>query len=77
MKITFLTPPEINVQLNAAERTAGCTRLVYDMPNIYVLTIAAILEKMNFEICYADFVLDKKNFQDFEAFAKQDKSDCY
>ncbi|MDR1698665.1 MAG: B12-binding domain-containing radical SAM protein [Prevotellaceae bacterium] len=77
MKITFLTPPEINVQLNAAERTAGCTRLVYDMPNIYVLTIAAIVEKMNVDVRYVDFVLNRKNFQDFETFAGQDKSHCY
>ena len=77
MKITFLTPPEINPHTKPAERTAGCTRLVYDMPNIYALTIAAIFEKMNVDVRYVDFVLDRKTFQDFETFVEQDKSDCY
>ncbi|MDR1746810.1 MAG: B12-binding domain-containing radical SAM protein [Tannerella sp.] len=78
MKITFLTPPSANPKVKPAERTAGCTRVVYDMPNIYSLTIAAILEQMNFSVQNADFVLDRKSFADFERFIEHDTAtDCY
>ena len=40
MKITFITPPSLD-GYKPAERTAGCTRVVYDMPNIYELTVLA------------------------------------
>ncbi|MDR1763744.1 MAG: B12-binding domain-containing radical SAM protein [Dysgonamonadaceae bacterium] len=77
MTFTFLTPPSVDPKIKPAERTAGCTRVVYDMPNIYSLTIAAILEKMNFAVKNADFVLDRKSFDDFQKFVKRDTADCY
>ncbi len=76
MKITLITPPSFK-KVKPAERTAGCTRVVYDMPNIYFLTIAAIFEKEGHEVEYVDFVLDKKDFSDFDAFMAFNNSDCY
>lgn len=73
--MTFIVPPSLDGEL-PAERTAGCTRLVYPMPNIYELTVAAILEQEH-EVYYQDFVLAKKNGKQFEQFLAQDKSDCY
>ena len=44
MKVSFIVPPDfINAQ--PAERTAGCTRVVYQMPNTYELTVAAVVEQ--------------------------------
>lgn len=76
MKITFLTPPALD-GYKPAERTAGCTRLVYDMPNIYELTVAAVLEEMNYEVAYKNFVLDKASPSNCFSFLKNDDSNCY
>ena len=58
MKITFLTPPEL-IGHQPAERTAGCTRMVYPMPNIYELSVAAVLEEEGVhDITRRDFVFD-------------------
>ena len=43
MKLTFLVPPTFDNK-QPAERTAGCTRVVYLAPNIYELTVVAFLE---------------------------------
>lgn len=75
MIITFIVPPSLDGEL-PAERTAGCTRLVYPMPNIYELIVAAMLEKEH-HVCYQDFVLEEKNEKQLELFFAQDKSDCY
>lgn len=40
MKISFLTPPSFHHK-QPAERSAGCTRTIYPMLNIYELTLAA------------------------------------
>ena len=52
MKLTFLIPPVLDGK-NPAERTAGCTRVVYLAPNIYELTVVALLEKEGFKVCNA------------------------
>ncbi len=76
MKITFLTPPSLDNH-KPAERTAGCTRLVYDMPNIYELTVAALLEQEGYEVRYKNFVLENASASACFDFLKEDKSDCY
>ncbi|MDR1561856.1 MAG: B12-binding domain-containing radical SAM protein [Dysgonamonadaceae bacterium] len=75
MTITFIVPPSLDGEL-PAERTAGCTRIVYPMPNIYELIVAAILEK---EHCvhYRDFVLEDKDEKHLIRFIIDDKSNCY
>ena len=75
MIITFIIPPSLDGEL-PAERTAGCTRLVYPMPNIYELIVAAILEKEH-DVRYRDFVLEGEGGKRLEQFLDNDKSDCY
>ena len=76
MKLTFITPPSLD-RKKPAERTAGCTRVVYDMPNIYELTVAAVLEKEKHSIQYRNFVLDNSSPKECFSFIEQDDSDCY
>ena len=75
MIITFIIPPSLDGEL-PAERTAGCTRLVYPMPNIYELIVAAVLEKEH-DVRYRDFVLEGESEKRLEQFLADDKSDCY
>jgi radical SAM superfamily enzyme YgiQ (UPF0313 family) len=46
------------------------------MPNIYELTVAAVLEKEH-DVRYRDFVLEKKNGKHLTQFLADDRSDCY
>jgi Fe-S oxidoreductase len=75
MRITFIVPPSLDGEL-PAERTAGCTRLVYPMPNIYELIVAAVLEKER-DVRYHDFVLEDEDETHLERFLAEDNSDCY
>lgn len=77
MKLTFLIPPVLDKK-NPAERTAGCTRVVYLAPNIYELTVVALLEKEGFnDINYRDFVYKRESREAFSDFLKKDNSDIY
>ena len=76
MKLTFIIPPEPSKEA-PAERTAGCTRVVYPAPNIYELYVVAMLEKHGFEVSYVDFVYDGKSVNDFREFIASDNSDIY
>ncbi len=76
MKLTFIIPPEPTKE-SPAERTAGCTRVVYPAPNIYELYVVAMLEKHGYEVRYVDFVYDHKSVDDFNQFIASDKSDIY
>lgn len=80
MKITFLIPPCYD-NSQPAERSAGCTRVVYPMINIYELTAAATLRDIGgYEVGYEDFVFDgtgKKSEKKFIEFLHSDDSDVY
>lgn len=76
MKLTFIIPPE-PTQDAPAERTAGCTRVVYPAPNIYELYVVAMLEKHGYEVSYIDFVFKKETPANFERFIASDDSDIY
>ncbi len=77
MKLTFLIPPILDGK-KPAERTAGCTRVVYLAPNIYELTVVALLENNGFEhITYRDFVYDKGTPEDFVSYLQNDDTDIY
>lgn len=76
MKITFIVPPSLDMEL-PAERTAGCTRIVYPMPNIYELIVAAVLERDGHEVRYEDFVISERKPLDLTEFIKNDDSECY
>ena len=74
MKLTFLVPPVLDHN-KPAERTAGCTRIVYAAPNIYELTVVAVLEQEGYTPIYRDFVYYKTSRKKFEKFLKEDDSD--
>lgn len=76
MKITFLVPPPLDNE-KPAERTAGCTRVVYAMPHIYELIVAACLEREGYDVVYKDFVLEEQTREDFTSFINRDNSDLY
>lgn len=77
MKITFIVPPCIDNK-QAAERTAGCTRVVYLAPNMYELSVAALLESnSDNKVHYRDFVYNKSTIADFVEFISHDISDIY
>lgn len=77
MKLTFLTPPEL-IGKQPAERTAGCTRLVYPMPNIYELSVVAVLESEGVhDITYKDFVFDGGSADDLRRFIADNQADIY
>lgn len=61
MRLTFLVPPCFDNK-QAPERSAGCTRIVYPMINIYELTLAAYLrQKLSCEVKLNDFVYEKSD----------------
>ena len=76
MKITFLIPPTFNKE-RPAERTAGCTTVVYPMVNIYELTIAAMMEEEGYQVFYEDFISTKRDVQRLKRFLQEDGSDIY
>ncbi|MDE5664209.1 MAG: B12-binding domain-containing radical SAM protein [Muribaculaceae bacterium] len=76
MKLTFLIPPCYDHK-QPAERSAGCTRIVYPMINIYELTAAATLREAGHEVAYRDFVYDGKESEAFDRFLSRDLSDAY
>lgn len=74
MKITFLIPPPLAGQ-RPAERSSGCTNVVYPTPNIYELTVAALIERESgFEVAYHDFTYEHDSLEEF---VEQDNSDFY
>lgn len=76
MKVTFLTPPALEGKL-AADRVFGCNYGYYPVPNIFILTCAAVLRNEGFEVSYVDGVLDNWSANDLIDFLKNDKSDLY
>jgi radical SAM superfamily enzyme YgiQ (UPF0313 family) len=76
MKITFIIPPVLNKE-RPAERTAGCTTMVYPMVNIYELTVAAILEQAGYSVAYEDFISTNRNISRLKTFLQKDDSDIY
>lgn len=58
-----------------AERTAGCTSVVYPMPNIYELTVAALMEREGHQVDYV--VATEYKIPDFENFIAQCQAQCF
>jgi len=69
-------PPSRDGQ-KPAERSAGCTRIVYPMPNIYELTVAALFEEMGHNIEYHDFVYGKQSEREFSSIVQNHETDIY
>lgn len=77
MRITFLTPPAKKGD-KPAERTSGCTHVVYPTPNLYELGVVAMFERAGYEdIAYEDFVYDHRTESDLRAYLEGDSSDLY
>lgn len=76
MKITFLVPPCYDSN-QPAERSAGCTRVVYPMINIYELGLAALLREKGAGVGYKDFIFNNHSIKDFKDFLSADESDLY
>ena len=55
MNTCFLVPPVV-VGKHPAERSSGCTRVVYATPNIYELTLAACVEEAGHKVNYVDCI---------------------
>lgn len=76
-KITFLIPPVFDRATKPAERSAGCTRIVYPFPNIYELTVAAVFEEAGWEVALRDFVYADEKPADLERFLVEESADVY
>lgn len=74
VKATFIIPPSLDGKI-PADRTAGCTRVVYPVPNIYELQSAAVLEQIGVDVQYCDF--SSKTKSHFNDFVAKDNSNCY
>lgn len=55
MKVAFIIPPVVSGEF-PAERSSGCTRVVYPTPNIYELQLAACVREAGHEVVYWDCV---------------------
>lgn len=76
MKVTFVTPPVL-VGNRPAERSAGCTHVVYPMPNIYELIVAAVVEdKPGCDVRYRDFSHHRDDHE-WRQWLDGDDSDIY
>lgn len=76
MKLTFLTPPAL-VGKYAADRVYGCNYGYYPVPNIFLLTSAAVLEREGFEVAYIDGAMEGWSRKKLIDFFKTDDSDMY
>lgn len=76
MKATFLIPPPLDGK-PAAERIFGCNYGIYPTPNIFILTLAAIVKECGFYVEVRDFSLEKVGERDFSKYALSDNSDLY
>ena len=77
MHLTFVTPPVL-VGKRPAERTAGCTHVVYLAPNTYELMVVAMVEQSGqHRVECKDFVYDRGKRSDFERWLQSDDSDIY
>lgn len=75
MKITFLVPPVL-IGEHPAERSSGCTRVVYPTPNIYELQVAACVEQQ-YEVAYIDCVNHSVSMDTLLQQEQQSPSDVY
>ena len=77
MRLAFITPPVLKGK-RPAERTAGCTHVVYLAPNTYELTVVALVEQSGLhEVSYHDMVYDKWSRQRFVEWLQHDENEVY
>ena len=74
MKVTFLIPPSLDGH-RPVERVFGCTYGLYPIPNIFILSVAALLEKNGIEVGFIDGPIEGWKKRDLEKFLERDDSD--
>jgi anaerobic magnesium-protoporphyrin IX monomethyl ester cyclase len=76
LKITMLTPPPLDGN-RVADRVAGCAYGLYPVPNVFELTVAAVLERDGHDVRYENFPIQNEGPREFERFIANDDSDLY
>ena len=76
MNTCFLIPPVV-VGKHPAERSSGCTRVVYATPNIYELTLAACVEEAGHKVSYIDCINHNISLQQLLESEKASDSEVY
>lgn len=74
MKITFIDPPNYKPGI-VVERVFGCNLTIYPIPNIFTLTLAALLQEKGYQVCYIDAANMGGGVKRFVRFLKSDDSD--
>lgn len=76
MNTCFLVPPVVAGNL-PAERSSGCTHVVYATPNIYELQVAACVEKAGHSVRYRDCINHKEDITSLLHHEQNDPADVY
>lgn len=75
LNITFLVPPVV-VGTHPAERSSGCTHVVYPTPNIYELQVAACVEQEH-HVDYIDCINHPQTIEQLLAHELSAETDVY
>lgn len=76
LKVAFMDLPSLS-RGRMPERVFGCTHLLYPLPNIFALSIIAVLEQEGFMVDYFDAANEQWTFKKFIEFLTVDKSGVY
>ena len=63
LNVCFLVPPVLKGE-HPAERSSGCTRVVYPTPNIYELQVAACVKEAGHNVKYIDCINTSHSLQE-------------
>ena len=75
LNVTFLVPPVV-VGTHPAERSSGCTHVVYPTPNIYELQVAACVEQSH-HVNYIDCINHPQTIEQFLTHERTVDTDVY
>ena len=75
LNVTFLVPPVL-VGKHPAERSSGCTHVVYPTPNIYELQVAACVEQSH-RVTYIDCINHPQTMEQLLENEKTAATDVY
>lgn len=76
MRISFLIPSSLD-EHPPAERVFGCNYGLYPIPNVFILYVAALLEKNGYQVAYADAAIEKWDKEKLKDFLEKDDSNIY
>ncbi len=75
LNVTFLVPPVV-VGTHPAERSSGCTHVVYPTPNIYELQVAACVEQAH-KVSYIDCINQPQSIEQLLKYEQSSETDVY